>query len=252
MPTASERKAQAKQLLHGQLLIGAVAVCVAVTASALVSVCVEMAAFPVGADSDSLVYLIFSAGGALLSLFAVAPLIYGINKRCLLTALGNFVPLGEIFSLFGEGRRYFRYLLLTARIYLRAFLYGGGFYLLGAAGLYLLGSDTVVLSSAISSLLSFVTALMFALGGVLSAFVLARAFLCDYLFTLEPNCKAGEILRRSSQLMSGRVAELAELLLRFVLWFLLALTGVALPFVAAYYEMAAAVLAKDIIYGGQE
>ena len=252
MPTASERKARAKQHLHGQLLIGAVAVGVAVTAYALVSVCVEMAAFAVGAGSDSLVYLLFSAGGAILCLFAVAPLIYGINKRCLLTALGNFVPLSEIFTLFSEGKRYFRYVLLSARIYLRAFLYGVAFYLLGGVGLYLLNSDTVVLTSTLSSLLSFATALMFTLGGILSAFALARAFLCDYLFALEPDCKTGEILRRSSQMMSGRIVELAELLFRFIPWFLLAVTGIALPFVAAYYEMAAAVLAKDIIYGGEE
>lgn len=251
MPTARERKIRAKQFLHGQLLISAVAVCVAITAASLVSLCVEMAAFAVGAQESSLAYLLLSAGGAVISLFAISPLLYGIRKRSLLTVLGNYVPLSEVFSLFNEGKRYFRYVFMTARIYLRAFLYGSLFYVLGAAGLYLLGSDTAVFSSTVSTLISFSTTLCFVLGGILSIFALVRAFLCDYLFTLDPDCKSGEIMRRAAKLMSGRVAELLELWLRFTPWFLLCLTGIAIPFVAAYYEMTAAVFAKDVIYGGE-
>lgn len=251
MPTARERKIRAKQFLHGQLLIGAVAVCVAITAAALVSLCVEMAAFAVGAQESSLVYLLLSAGGAVVSLFAISPLLYGIRKRCLLTVLGNDVPLSEIFSLFGEGKRYFSYVFMTARIYLRAFLYGSPFYFLGAAGLYLLGSDTAVFSSTLSTLISFSTTLCFILGGISSIYALVRAFLCDYLFTLYPECRSGDIMRQAAGLVSGRVAELLDLLLRFSPWLLLCLTGIAIPFVASYYEMTAAVFAKDVIYGGE-
>lgn len=249
MPTARERKHRAKQLLQGNWLIGAVAVAVVLTTAAVVSLCVEMAAFAVGAQETSWMYTLLCAGGALFGLFTVCPLWYGLRRRAMLTAVGNFVPLSEIFTLFGQGKRYFRYIGMCARIFVRAAAAGLVLILPGAVGAGLLSGDYIALNRASVTLLSWSTALCFLLGGLLSVWVLARYFLCDYLFALHPDSKTGALLRDSAQFMRGRMAELLELIFHFLPWFLLGLTGISIPFVLSYYEMSAAVLARDIVYG---
>ncbi len=252
MTATRDIKARAKQLLHGELLIGAVAVAVTLTAAAIISLCVEMAAFAMDAVEGTALYLSLSALAALLSLLTVSPLIFGIRRRCILTAVSNFVPLFDIFHLFSKPREYFKFVLLKGWIYLRAALWGLGFYLLGSAGLWLLDSDSILLQGGIKVLLSFSSVSFFVIGGLLSAWSLVRSYLCEYFFALAPDCKRSEIIRESAHLMKGKTVNLLDLFLRFIPWFLLVFTGIAIPFVAAYYEMSAAVFAQEVIYGGEQ
>lgn len=205
------------------------AVCVAVITAiiGLVSLWAEMIAYAVNAEQGAFSYAIISLAFAIISLVTVSPVVFGVKRRMLLAYQATDTDAFEMFYLFGT-KHFFRYVLLKTIIYLRAFLFSLVPFCIARACFIIKGTGAVTLPDATLSIAGIGFAV---LGGLIFALSLAKAFMCDYLFTHNEKLGVFKVLHASSKLMRGRAFALAFLIVRLSPLYLACLTIVVIPFV---------------------
>ena len=208
------------------------ALCVAVAAAVTggVSLCAEMAAYAISATSGELSYTLVCVVFAAVSLITISPLIYGIKRRMFLAYYSHNTDVFEMFYLFGT-KRYFRYILIKLIIYMRAFFLSAVFFSIARACFVVKGTAYAEFKALSGTALSAIGLSCVILGGLVFALLMAKAFMCDFIFTYNENCGVFKTLRASSKLMKGKMTALAFLIVKLSPLYLACLTLVAIPFV---------------------
>lgn len=235
----------AKQTMNGKWLQSISAVCILVALYSSVNMCAELVMSVIGAMPGEWTHTAVSFIATAIALFLVVPLAFGIRRYIFLMKSGEPISVIEIFSPFGKG--YARIIGLRLSVYIRA-LAAGVIQYIGAyvcfsmiSGMYFSVRGTAAVWLGIA------TSVLACSGVIASIFVIVRYFLSDYLLILRPDLKKREILKLSASLMKGNKARLLDMYLRCLPWFILCITGIAIPFVISYYEAVAAQFAKKIL-----
>lgn len=200
--------------------------------------------------SYGVLFLIFIAGLILL-MIAATPLLYGIDWYRIQQIRGNSVHARSVFSCYTSIKKLWQVLRLNSILIIRklyvivpvAGISALGFY---AAGLVGDNTDSKVLYYAVFLLAVVITAGMICL----IAYFNVRYAAVPYLYALEPNRPASELIDESKRLMNGKNHYLAKIMLSVSGWFVPCIIIFPTIFVVPYLQMIYTAAINEIILAG--
>ncbi len=238
----SELQRLARERLRGYWLRAIAALCTVLAVNSVVSLLYQISMVYMGIDENSVTYAIWYYEILIASSIISAPFSFGFERFFWIRSAGEGASVAEIFYFFGSIRRLVGSIVLQMIKFVISWLPT----VLFAVPLLPIKTDLIELAYPWSMMLPVVFGVLLICAAVYGLFMSIRLFAVDYIYIGE-EVGVFRAIGRSFKLTKGRIKYVFILLIRFLPWMLLNITGFAQLYTQPYFEMTKCLFIRDML-----